>query len=501
MQAENKSYLFLLTLTATLGGLLFGYDTAVISGTVSSLKEFFIEPFGWSETVANSRHGLLVSSALIGCIAGALSGGLVSLYLGRRNGLLLSAFLFLFSAIGSAIPEMFIRPIGEADHTFIIPFVIYRIIGGIGVGMASMLSPLYIAEIAPAHKRGKLVSWNQFAIIFGMLVVYFVNYSIARHGDDSWLHNTGWRWMFASEAIPALIFLFLLLFVPETPRFYQLKGQSTRALDILTRINGKEVAVRIHEEIKKSLSHSKKSGKLFSYGIFVIMIGIFLAIFQQFIGINVVIYYAPAIFKDMGSKTDASLLSTIFVGIVNLSFTVLAILLVDRFGRKPLMQTGALIMAGAMGMLGLLFFTNLTEVEVNGTMASQFVHPKAALGALILILVYIAAFAMSWGPVTWVLLSEIFPNRIRGRAMAVATAIMWISNLIVSWTFPILNNSSYLTSRFNHGFSYWIYGLMGIGAAIFVYYYVPETKRKSLEELETLWKKDTPGEKPSKQHG
>jgi SP family xylose:H+ symportor-like MFS transporter len=219
------------------------------------------------------------------------------------------------------------------------------------------------------------------------------------------------------------------------------------------------------------------------------MIGIALAMFQQFVGINVVLYYAPAIFKDMGAKTDASLLSTIYVGIVNLAFTILAILLVDRFGRKPLMLVGALIMAAAMGSLGLLFFTNLREVELNGLLTNQFESPFAAYAAFVLILIYIAAFAMSWGPVAWVLLSEIFPNRIRGRAMAVATGVMWISNLLISWTFPNLNNSSYLTSRFNHGFSYWIYGLMGLLAAVFVYRYVPETKKKTLEELEKLWKK------------
>ena len=193
---NKKLYLILLTLTATLGGLLFGYDTAVISGTVESLKEFFINPYEWSETMANSRHGLLVSSALIGCIIGGLSGGVISLKLGRKMGLMLAAILFFFSALGSSMPEMFFAKIGTADHTYIIHFVVYRIIGGIGVGLASMLSPVYIAEIAPAHIRGKLVSLNQFAIVAGILIVYFVNYSIALKGDDSWIHSIGWRWMF-----------------------------------------------------------------------------------------------------------------------------------------------------------------------------------------------------------------------------------------------------------------------------------------------------------------
>jgi len=508
MISNSRFYLVLLTLTATLGGLLFGYDTAVISGTVSSLKEFFIDPFNWTETMANSRHGLVVSSALIGCVIGALSGGLISRYVGRRKGLLIAALLFLVSAIGSAMPEMFIRPIGQADHTFVIAFVIYRIIGGIGVGLASMLSPLYIAEIAPANIRGKLVSWNQFAIVSGILVVYFVNYSISLRGEDAWLHQIGWRWMFASEVIPASLFTILLLLVPETPRYYVLKGSDDRAFKVLSRINGKEKAREILTEIKETFmpkgtvvsaeaatlpsrqqALANTSGRLFSFGFAVIIIGMFLAMFQQFIGINVIMYYAPAIFRDMGAKTDASLLSTIYVGIVNMLFTIMAIVTVDRFGRKPLMIIGGIVMAVAMGTLGFTFFFSLKEVSVGGEMVNQFASRFAAGSAFTLILLYIAGFAMSWGPVTWVLLSEIFPNRIRGRALAVATGTMWIANLIISWTFPILNNSSYLVDRFNHGAAYWIYGFISIVAAVFVSRFVPETKQKTLEELESFWKK------------
>jgi len=470
MKSGNRLYLILLTLTATLGGLLFGYDTAVISGTVESLKEVFINPYGWTETMANSRHGLLVSSALIGCIIGGMSGGIVSLKLGRRNGLLLAAVLFFISALGSAMPEMFFAPIGEADHTFILNFVVYRIIGGIGVGLASMLSPMYIAEIAPPHIRGNLVSWNQFAIIFGMLVVYFVNYSIATQGDDNWIHQVGWRWMFASETIPALLFFVLLLFAPETPRYMVLKGREEKALEILRRINPEEIAMRTLNEIKGTLG--TKSGKLFTFGALIIVVGILLSVFQQFVGINVVLYYAPEIFKNMGSGTNVAFLQTIIVGAVNLSFTVLAILTVDRFGRKPLMITGALAMAFFMIVLGLLFYFG-----------------NMGIMALIAILGYVGSFAFSWGPITWVLLSEIFPNKIRGRAMAVAVASQWIANLVVSWTFPVLNNNTYLSETFNHGFAYWIYGLMGILAAIFVYRLVPETKKKSLEEIEGFWKK------------
>lgn len=466
---KSSIYIIGLTLVATFGGLLFGYDTAVISGTVGSIEKVFIEPFELSETAASFRLGLVVSSALIGCIIGGIMGGLVSLHLGRKKGLMIAAILFLFSAIGSSMPEMFIKPIGTADHTFIYLFVFYRIIGGMGVGLASMLSPMYIAEVSPPEIRGKLVSWNQFAIILGMLVVYFVNYYIALQGDDIWLNKIGWRLMFASETIPAILFLILLFFIPETPRYLVIRNQPEKAFEILKRINGTEKAKLILEEIKSTIIH--KSGKLFSFGIIIIVIGILLSVFQQFVGINVVLYYAPEIFKNMGSGTDYALLQTIIVGIINLTFTVIAILTVDRFGRKPLQIIGGLGMAVFMFALGFAFFSD-----------------SLGLLALIFMLGYVACFALSWGPVTWVLLSEIFPNRIRGRAMAVAVAAQWISNYIISSTFPILNNSSFLTEKFNHGFAYWIYGVMGILSAWFVWKLVPETKGKTLEEMEKLWK-------------
>jgi|TARA_B110000090_G_scaffold200562_1_gene241650 SP family xylose:H+ symportor-like MFS transporter len=466
----NSNYLLKLTIVATLGGLLFGYDTAVISGTVSSLESFFVLPFGLDEMGANARLGFVVSSALIGCIIGGISGGIISKKMGRKNGLILAAILFFISALGSAMPEIFLKPVGKADHTFIYIFIVYRIIGGIGVGLASMLSPLYIAEIAPAKVRGRLVSMNQFAIVFGMLIVYFVNYYIAKQGDDSWLNTVGWRWMFASETIPAGLFLIMLFFVPDTPRSLVLKSLPEKALDVLIKVNGLDEGKRILTDIQNTLfSHS---GKLFSFGTSVIVLGILLSVFQQFVGINVVLYYAPEIFKNMGSGTDASLLQTIVVGAVLLIFTVLAILTVDKFGRKPLMIIGALGMAISMFALGTTFFT-----ETLGIMA------------LVFMLLYVACFAMSWGPVVWVLLSEMFPNKIRGRAMALAVAAQWISNYLVSWTFPIMDKNTFLLEKFNHGFAYWIYGAMSVLAMLLVWKYVPETKGKTLEEMEKIWEK------------
>lgn len=469
MPGYNQRFVISITLVATLGGLLFGYDTAVISGTVGSLKSYFVDPLGYAELKANSMLGFAVSSALIGCIIGGVFGGYFSLKLGRKKSLMLAALLFTLSAIGSAAPEIGFAPIGEGGPEFLGHFIFYRIIGGMGVGLASMLSPMYIAEMAPAEKRGNLVSWNQFAIILGMLIVYFVNYYISRQGDSGWLDNVGWRWMFASELVPALLFFGLLFTVPESPRWLVLKGREEEAKKTVNKVNGVERGTQVFKEIVESLG-DHKSAPLFTYGILVVVIGVALSVFQQFVGINVVLYYAPEIFKSAGAGTDAALLQTIVVGAINLLFTVAAIMTVDKLGRKPLQIVGALGMAVSMFMLGFSFFLQHMGVF-----------------SLICMMLYVASFAISWGPVVWVLLSEIFPNKIRGKAMAIAVAAQWISNFIVSLTFPMMNNSSWLTEHFNHGFAYWLYGFVSILAAIFMWKVVPETKGKTLEEMEKLW--------------
>ena len=467
---QSSGYITLLTLVAALGGMLFGWDTAVISGTVSSLDGYFIAPLGLGEYEANSLLGTLVSSALIGCIIGGAIAGKLSQKFGRKKMLIVSAALFFLSALGSAFPEIgFYTVTGENANQALPQFIFYRILGGVGVGMASMLSPLYIAEIAPAKIRGRLVSFNQMAIVTGIIIVYFVNYLIALQGDDTWIQTLGWRYMFASEMIPAAIFFGLLFTVPESPRWHALQGHDELAKETLTKLHGKKEAQVEFKQIQDSLNHHGSS-KLFSYGVFVVVIGILLSVFQQVIGINAVLYYAPEIFKDMGSGTNAAMLQTIIVGATNVVFTLVAIFTVDRYGRKPLMIFGGLGMSVAMMSLGFSFYNEAMGITV-----------------LIAMLAYVACFSLSWGPVCWVLLSEIFPNKIRSMALSLAVAAQWVTNYLVSWSFPLMNNNTYLVEQFNHGFTYWIYGAMGLLAAFFVWKFVPETKGKSLEEMESLW--------------
>lgn len=456
---QNKFYVVGLTLVATLGGLLFGYDTAVISGAEKSIQAYLIDSQGLSSFI----HGATTSSALIGCIIGGAISGILSSRFGRKRSLMLAALLFFISALGSGYPEFLFFEKGVPSISLLMMFNLYRIIGGIGVGLASAISPVYIGEIAPADIRGRLVSLNQFAIIFGMLVVYFVNWGIANGQDIEWINSIGWRYMFFSEAIPATIFGILLFFVPETPRYLALTNKNEEALRVLTSINGKERAKEIIIDIKSTLN--SHSGKIFSYGKKVVLIGILLSIFQQFVGINVALYYAPRIFESMGAGKDASMLQTVVMGLVNVIFTVFAITTVDKLGRKPLLIIGSIGMAvGMFAISGLAYFNII------------------GIGTLIFIIIYTASFMMSWGPITWVLISEIFPNKIRGRAVAIAVAFQWAANYFISSTYPAMMEHS---GAMTYGF----YGLMSILSAVFVWKMIPETKGKTLEELEKLWKK------------
>ena len=480
----SRIYLYSIVCVAVLGGLLFGYDTAVISGAEKGLQAFFLgaKDFVYTDVI----HGITSSSALIGCIIGSALSGLLASRLGRKRSLAVAGVLFFISALGSYNPEFLFFEHGKPTLPLLVAFNIYRIIGGIGVGLASAICPMYIAEVAPSDIRGTLVSWNQFAIIFGQLVVYFVNFLILgehtnpvieRIGEtlysvnpdsDPWTIQTGWRYMFGSEGFVAFAFTILVCFVPESPRYLALTGRDSKALAVLTKINGSK-AKEILDDIKNTVS--VKSEKLFSFGVMVIFVGVMLSVFQQAVGINAVLYYAPRIFDSMGMGNP--MVQTVIMGIVNILFTLVAVFTVEKWGRKPLLIYGSFGMAiGAFGVAAANIFA---------------VHP---LVPVISIMVYSAAFMFSWGPICWVLISEIFPNTIRSAAVAIAVAFQWIFNFIVSSTFVPLYNmrAGDMGESFGHVFVYALYGIICVIAAWFVYRLVPETKGKTLEEMSALWK-------------
>jgi SP family xylose:H+ symportor-like MFS transporter len=460
----NLGYIIVITLVATLGGLLFGYDTAVISGAEKGLEGFFQQASDFTYTKV--LHGITSSSALIGCVLGGALSGIFASRFGRRDSLRFASVLFLLSALGSFFPEFLFFPPGEASLDLLIAFNLYRILGGVGVGLASAIVPMYIAEIAPSQIRGTLVSCNQFAIIFGMLVVYFVNYMIL--GDhindisDPWVIARGWRYMFVSEAYVAAVFGVLLFLVPRTPRYLVLIGQEPEALKVLTKVNGAAKAKEILADIVGSSKEKKE--KIFAYGVAVVIIGILLSVFQQAIGINAVLYFAPRIFESAGAE-GGGMLQTVIMGFINISFTVVAILTVDKFGRKPLLIIGSIGMA--FGAFAVALCDNFGLKGIVPVLS---------------VIVYAAFFMMSWGPVCWVLISEIFPNTIRGKAVAIAVAFQWICNYIVSSTFPPLYDFSPMVA-------YGLYGTVCVLAALFVWKWVPETKGKTLEDMSKLWRK------------
>ena len=462
-QKGSVLYLVSIVLVAVLGGLLFGYDTAVISGAEKGLQAFFQDADDFNYT--NALHGFTTSSALIGCIIGAFLSGVMASRFGRKKTLFVAGILFFLSALGSYYPEFLFFEEGKASLSLLVAFNCYRVLGGIGVGLASAICPMYIAEIAPYKQRGSLVSWNQFAIIFGQLVVYFVNFLIVRsHAADpevvEWTNEVGWRLMFVSEAVPAGLFALLILLVPETPRYLTLMGRDDEAMKVLSNINGEQEARIILSEIKATVETPKEH--LLSYGWMVVFIGCMLSVFQQIIGINAVLYFAPRIFESMGVSNN--MLFTVIMGVINISFTLVAVFTVDRLGRKPLLITGSIGMAvGALGVA----LSNVMNLP--------------ALVPVISIMLYSACFMFSWGPICWVYIAELFPNTIRSQATAWAVAFQWIFNFIVSSTFVPM----YSWSPF---FAYALYGAICLVAAVFVWKLVPETKDKTLEDMTALWR-------------
>ncbi len=478
----SRGYLISIVMVAVLGGLLFGYDTAVISGAEKGLQAFFMEAKDFTYT--NGWHGFTSASALIGCIIGSALSGFLATNLGRKRSLIVAGILFFVSALGSMNPEFLLFEHGQPSYSLLIVFNIYRVIGGVGVGLASAICPMYIGEVAPSNIRGMLVSWNQFAIIFGQLVVYFVNFFIlgdhiqplveemgrglaAINPAAQWTVTTGWRYMFGSEAIPAGLFALLICFVPETPRYLVSIGRDDVAERILSKINGTLKARQILQDIKDTMV--VKTERLMTYGWMCIFVGIMLSVFQQAVGINAVLYYAPRIFGDMGMENP--MVITVFMGIINILFTLVAIFTVEKWGRKPLLIYGSLGMAlGAFGV------------------AVTFGHTGLELLTAASLLIYSASFMFSWGPICWVLIAEIFPNTIRGGAVAIAVAFQWIFNFIVSSTFvPMFNMHLSDGDDFGHWFTYGLYGVICLLAALFVWRLVPETKGKTLEDMTALW--------------
>lgn len=450
---NNKNYILFIALSAALGGLLFGYDTAVISGAIGNLTNFF--------HLTPAETGWAISSALIGCLVGAFISDLLSDKLGRKATMLITALLFILNSIGTAIPFSFTM------------FVLFRIIGGIGVGIASMVVPMYIAEIAPPKRRGALVGNYQLAIVIGIVVVYFVNYFIALQGDAVWNLNMGWRWMFGSEIIPSLLFLIFIFFIPESPRWLFQNGETSKAIAVLKKLNTDEEVTQVQSEIQNSIQQEDKNqwkhlvSPMFKKALFV---GIWLSILQQLTGINAILYYAPEIFKRLGSSTDVSLLETSILGVVNLIFTLLAIKFVDKMGRKPLLYIGSIGMTVALAAVGLFIYFD-------------------AIGNWILpfLLLFMGAFSISWGPIVWVLLSEIFPTKIRSLALAISVFIQWVANFIVTQFFPTLVENQWLKDNFNGAFPFYLFALICLFSLFFVWKKVPETKNKTLEQMDTLW--------------
>ncbi len=457
---NNKIYLLGITAITALGGLLFGYDTGVINGAQFYLSKHF--------QLTDLMKGWVVASALIGCLAGALVAGPMSQRFGRKNSLIISALLFTLSAYGSGLPEWMPQSVSW--------LVVFRIIGGLGIGIASMNAPMYIAEIAPPKKRGYLVTYYQLAIVVGFFVVFLATYFIGNNNTEIQNIEEGWRQMFWSELIPSSLFLLLLFLVPKSPRWLVIRGRVEEARSILENILSSNEADTELINIQGSLKGDNQDEKVnyFSKAILtIIVIGAVLSALQQFTGINAVLYYGADIFESaLGYGKEDVLKQQVLLAFVNLIFTFVAMFTVDKFGRKPLIYAGSLGMIIGFSMLA------FTLMQQNLGMVS-----------LVGVLMFVGSFALSMGPVVWVVLSEMFPNRIRSLAMSVAVAVQWGANYVVSQLFPVVTGSDLNNNEFwNGSLPYFIFIIFILFIIIFTYRFIPETKGKSLEELEEIWK-------------
>lgn len=446
MKTYNKGFIYFICLVSAMGGLLFGYDWVVIGGAKIFYEQFF--------DIAGDpgMQGLAMSIALAGCLIGALTAGMLADKLGRKPLLLLSALIFVLTAYGTGAFSNF--------HLFLLA----RFCGGIAIGIASGLSPMYIAEVAPTHIRGKLVSLNQLTIVIGILAAQIVNWLLVSD-DTAWNVAMAWRWMFWAAAFPALAFLVLAAFIPESPRWLAMTGQRERALETLARIGGNDYARNELNTLQTDMQRKQTQGGLallFSKPYRrVLTLGIIVAMFQQWCGTNVIFNYAQEIFQSAGYDVDNTFINIVVTGIANLVFTFVAIYTVDRLGRRALMLLGAGGLAGIYLILGTCYY-----FEVSG------------IFMVVLVVAAIACYAMTLGPVTWVLLSEIFPNKVRGVAVATGTFALWVASFILTYTFPFLNKALGTAGTF------WIYTAICAAGLVFFLFRMPETKGKSLEQLE-----------------
>ncbi|WP_348760589.1 sugar porter family MFS transporter [uncultured Salinisphaera sp.] len=451
---DSRRFRFVIqtSLIAALAGILFGYDTAVISGAIGPITDHFqLSPLatGWA-----------VSSVVIGAIIGALGAGAAALYGGRRGALWLAAALFIVSALGSAL---------AADFFW---YSVFRMLGGLAVGLASVVAPMYLSEISPGDMRGTSISLFQQSTAVGAVIVFFVNYFIARGVTPEWLTAYGWRWMLGSEVVPAILFAALLPLIPESPRWLILKNRDNEARHVLDRANPSERVAGLVDDIKASFAGERAHQRvsLRKPGIFgIVAIGAFVAAAQQLTGINVVMYYAPQIFERVVDSSETALLQTSVMGIAFVFGNLAGMLLIDRVGRRPLITYGSLGCCIGMAGLGTIVYSQ-----------------SVGYGALICLVLYIMSFAISWGCVCWTLIGEIFPNSIRSRAMAFAVACQWFAGFVVTQTFPLLDQNPWLQALFNGGFSFWLYAGFTLICLAVVLRFVPETKNRTLEELEPL---------------
>jgi MFS transporter, SP family, xylose:H+ symportor len=458
------------TFVATLSSLLFGYCTAVICGVVDAINHNFIEPRDMHQTAANALLGLTVCAALGGTILGALTARRSAELLGRKRPMILAAVLFLLSAFGSAFPEMGLAPVGGLGVDAIWPFIFYRVLGGVAVGLASVIAPMYVSEFAPSAVRGQLGAYQQIAIAGGIAIALFVNWGIGLQGDDSWVLNTGWRWMMVSMAVPALAFFWLSFTVPESPGWLVRHGKIDEARRMLLRSAEPGEVEAMLADLASASHQPEKPADLFAFGRRVVLVGIALSVLQQLMGLNAISYYGPQILQRMGYHMDASFLGVLLARCLNLLATMIVVLIVDKVGRKPLLIFGALIMGLAMLALGSLFRAD-----------------QAGAYGLTAMCLYMAGLGMSFGPIVWILMSEIFPAPIRAQAVSLAISAQWGANFLVSFTFPMMFGATSLNVFAHGGLPFWIYGAFGMLAAYVVLHHVPETKGMDHDRVSRYW--------------